>query len=114
MVLDHLHFNKRLRQLARKHQAMSNGYSPRMRADGLIVFRPKRKRSGVSLPSLVLFVFAFFAFKAFLVASLGDVAYEDRLATLKDGTFVEQGGAWVMQVDPATRYLADHIGPILR
>ncbi|MBT3466755.1 MAG: hypothetical protein HN456_06155, partial [Rhodobacteraceae bacterium] len=40
--------------------------------------------------------------------------YDERVAKLDQGTFVEQGGAWAMQIDPATEYCATVIGPILR
>jgi len=45
---------------------------------------------------------------------VGPVTYDDRLSVLDSGTGVEQVGAWMMQIDPATVFLADQIGPILR
>lgn len=114
MVEDHLQFDRRVQKLTRKHQAMSRGYTHRMRADGLIVMKPRRARPGLSLRALVFFVLGFFAFKGFLLANLGPAAYEDRLARLTEGTVVEQGGAVLMAVDPLSEFIASHIGPVLR
>ena len=107
-------FDTRLRTLGRKHSAMANGYTPKLRADGLIVIKPKRAKSRISLKAVVLAALGFIAFKAFLLASLGPDAYTDRVAKLNNGTFIEQGGAWVMQIDPATQFAADMVGPTLR
>ncbi|GAB5437209.1 hypothetical protein [Falsiruegeria mediterranea] len=114
MVEDHLHFNRRVSKLTRKHQAMSRGYTHRLRSDGLIEVKPRRARPGVSLRALALFVFGFLAFKGFLLANLGPAGYEDRLARLSEGTVVEQGGAALMAVDPVSEFIASKIGPVLR
>jgi len=114
MVRNQIQFSERLRLLARKHNAMSQGYVTRMQPDGLIVARPKRRPLRISGRSVFLFLAAFIAFKAFLVANLGPQTYDDRLARLEAGTFVEKAGAFVMQADPLTMYAAQQIGPILR
>ena len=49
----------------------------------------------------------------FLLAWLGPDTYGDRVADLAAGTPVEQAGAWVMQSDPASRFVADQIKPLL-
>ena len=59
--------------------------------------------------SCLLVVFQFI----YLAAVWPDL-YDERVAKLDQGTFVEQGGAWAMQIDPATEYCATVIGPILR
>ena len=114
MANQQLYFEQRLTLLARKHRAMSHGYVTRVQADGLIVARPRRQTSRLPRKAVFLFLSAFFLFKAFIVANLGPLGYEDRLARLEAGTFVEKGGAFVMQADPLTMYLAEQIGPILR
>ncbi|MCF6234540.1 MAG: hypothetical protein L3J36_15805 [Rhodobacteraceae bacterium] len=114
MTNHQLQFEKRLTLLARKHNAMSRGYVMHMRPDGLIIARPKRQSSRLPRKAVILFLLAFFGFKAFLVANLGPQTYDDRVARLQAGTIVEQGGAFVMQADPLTLYLARQIGPILR
>lgn len=114
MAKTQLQFDERLRLLSRKHQAMSRGYVTRMQPDGLIVAQPKRRSVRVSARAVFLFLAAFIGFKAFLVANLGPLAYDDRLARLEAGTLVEKAGAFVMQADPLTMYVALKIGPILR
>ena len=115
MVESKLHFNNRLRLLGRKHSKMANGYTTQMRNDGLIVVKPRRAaRRGFPLKGLVMMGLAFFAFKALILASVGPDGYAERIAKLQDGTFVERGGAWIMQADPATRVLAEFVGPVMR
>jgi hypothetical protein len=114
MVKNQIQFDERLRLLSRKHRAMSHGYVTQIQSDGLIIARPRRQSSRVSARAVLLFVLAFFGFKAFLVANLGPRTYDDRLARLNEGTIVEQAGAFVMQADPVTMYVAGQIGPILR
>jgi hypothetical protein len=109
-----IQFEDRLRLLNRKHRAMSHGYITRMQPDGLIVAQPRRQRIRIPVRAILLFVVAFFGFKAFLVANLGPQTYDERLARLNEGTVVEQAGAFVMQADPLTNYVARQIGPILR
>ncbi len=48
MVRKQIQFNERLQTLARKHDAMSNGYVTRMQPDGLIVARPRRRSVRIS------------------------------------------------------------------
>ena len=114
MITKQLQFEQRLHMLARKHQAMSHGYVTRVQPDGLIVAQPKRSTSRLPRKSIILFLVAFIGFKAFLIATLGPLAYEDRLNWLSEGTMVERGGAFVMLADPLSMYVANQVGPILR
>ena len=109
-----IHFEERLRLLSRKHRAMSHGYITRMQPDGLIVAQPRRRPIRIPARAIFMFVLAFIGFKAFLVANLGPLTYDERLSRLNEGTVVEQAGAFVMQADPLTNYVAQQIGPILR
>ena len=110
----HAQFDRRIASLTKKHQAMSRGYSARLRPDGLIVVKPRRKRLAVSPKAFLMFAAAFFAFKGFLLASLGATTYEQRLERLNAGTSVERAGAWVMQIDPLSQVLAQKLGALLR
>jgi hypothetical protein len=110
-----LQFQNRLRSLERKHYKTSTrGYTTRMRPDGLIVVKPRRAPSRISGKSVLMFVAAFLLFKGFLIANLGIVGYDERIARLNEGTPVEQAGAWVMQIEPASEWIATKIGPVLR
>lgn len=107
-------FNKRLSVLGRKHQAMSRGFTTAMRSDGLIVVRPNRAlRRGFPLKGLLALVFGFFVFKAIMLSSLGEITYNERVAKLKQGSALEQGGSWLMQIDPATSFLAGFVEPFI-
>lgn len=108
-----LRFNKRLRRLDRKHRAMENGYSAYVRPDGLIVAKPRRSRSRLSLKPVIFCLAGLVLFKGILLAQLGSAVYLERVASLQGGTVVEQAGAWVMQVDPASEWIAGQIKNLL-
>jgi hypothetical protein len=114
MVENQLQFDQRLRRLTKKHRAMAQGYTTRMRPDGLIVVKPRKTKSRVSFRSVLLFVAAFFLFKGFLFATLGPETYDERVGRLQQGSMIEQAGAFVMQGDPVTNFIASKLGPILR
>lgn len=107
-------FDARLKRIDRKHAKLANGYSARVSRDGLIIFRPKRRQRGISLRGVVFLIAGFLSFKGLILGHLGGTVYEDRLASLQQGTFVEQAGAYVMQADPVTSYIADKVRPFLK
>ena len=105
-------FEKRVSALGRKHRAMSNGYTTVLRDDGLIVVRPRRRpRRFFPLKGTLALVAGFFLFKALMLSSLGEITYNERVAKLNQGTIVEKGGAWVMQTEPVTYFLAGFLEP---
>jgi hypothetical protein len=61
----------------------------------------------------VLALGAFLVFKAFLLASLGPVTYQERLGKLEEGNVVEQMGAWAMRVDVITDWMSEQIKQVL-
>lgn len=110
-------FDARLKTLGRKHRAMAKGTETRMRNDGLIVVRPSRRRSRGRSNPLRLFVFlflGFFAVKGFLLASIGEAGYEERLTKLKAGTALEQVGAAVMRPDRVSVVMATMWAQMMR
>ena len=114
MVETKIQFNDRLNFLGRKHQAMSRGYTTQMRTDGLIVVKPRRRSIDIPFKGILLLLLGFVFFKAFILASVGPDTYGERVAILNSGTFVEKGGAWVMQADPVSQVIANFMGPIFR
>ena len=114
MVDAHGQFNKRLRKIGRKHQALERGYVTNLRPDGLIVAEPRRARVQIPVKGIALVIIAFFAFKGFLLATLGPATYDERLINLRSGTMVERGGAWAMQADRVSLLVSHYLGPILR
>ncbi len=112
---EHVHlFRSRLKRLNGKYEAMSRGYEARMQPDGLIVLKPRRASSRITILPILLLIIAFTLFKSFLFVSLGEQNYDERVTRLEAGTKVEQVGAFVMQSDPVTQMVADKISPALR
>ncbi len=102
-------FNKRLSAITRRHDRMRNGVYHKLAKDGLIIAHPRRRAPRFPLKGLLLVLAAGFLFKAFLLVNLGSSTYAERVAQLQSGSFVEQGGAWLMQADPATVWLAENL-----
>ncbi len=95
-----------------KHNAMAQGYTTHLRADGLIVVKPQRAytpRRGSLWKNLIVFLIGAFAFKCLVLFSLGETTYQARVDSLLEGSQVEQAGAWLMQIDPATRYVVQQV-----
>lgn len=110
-------FAQRLQLLGRKHKSMTQGYTTKVGKDGLLIVKPKRSRRlrrSLSLQALLIAVIGFFAFKAFMLAAIGPITYNERIERLNSGTVIEQGGAWVMGIDPVTQFLAEMAGPVMR
>lgn len=100
-------FDARMARIVRQHQRLSKGYVTKVTRDGLIVARPRRRvvpfmpwRSvlGLLVVGMVL--------KVMMFIHLGAEAYEDRVARLAAGSQIEQAGAYILQADPATLWLA--------
>lgn len=102
-------FKKRLRALQRKNRAMERGFTTQLRADGLLMVKPKRRPWAISPRSLFFFLAAFVCFKGFALSQVGQVTYDAQVADLAQGTLVEQAGAFVMQSDPLSEFVASHI-----
>lgn len=109
----HVPFDKRLKRIVRRHDKMANGVVRTVNSDGLIVARPRLYKPQFPLKGLIVVLTLGFLFKGFLLAYLGDAGYSERLATLQSGTTVEQVGAWVMQSDPVTAFVASGIQSVL-
>lgn len=114
MIEAHDRFNDRLRTISRKHNKMADGYKTVVSKDGLIVAVPKRQGRGVPLKFLLALVIGFFAFKAFMLSSLGEASYAQSVAKLEQGSTVEQVGAVAMSMDPVTTLISDFASAILR
>jgi hypothetical protein len=109
----HIEFDKRLRRIQRRNRRLSRGAVPYIDSTGLVTFRPRRQGLRLPLRGLLLLVVGFIAFKGLVLAHLGTDLYQDRLALLRAGTVIEQGGAWAMQIDPATEWVAGQLWPLL-
>ncbi len=108
-------FDKRLKRIVRRHDRIqSAGAVKTVTSDGLIVARPRVYRPRFPLKGLLAIVVMGFLFKGVVYASLGTEAYADRIAALQQGSVMEQAGAWIMQADPATKFIAEGVGSVLR
>jgi hypothetical protein len=106
-------FDKRLKRIVRRHDKMANGVVKTVTSDGLIVARPRLYKPRFPLKGLMVVLMLGFLFKGFLFAFLGEAGYGDRVASLQQGTVLEQAGGWIMQADPATVFVAQGIQTIL-
>jgi len=114
MAQAHVPFDKRLKRIVRRHDRMvASGAVHTVNSDGLIVARPRVYRPKFPLKGLLALLIAGFLFKGFMFAVLGAEAYGERVATLQEGSMMEQAGAWVMQADPATVFIADGLSGIV-
>ena len=106
-------FDTRLKRGVRKNDRIRMyGSRGKIGKDGLISYVPRRRGPSFPIRSLLLVLAIAFAFKAFLYASMGSGIYQERVDSLSSGTLVEQAGAWLMQVDPATVVLAGFLTPL--
>ncbi|WP_438955201.1 hypothetical protein [Cognatiyoonia sp.] len=85
-------FNKRLRKIFRDYQRMSQGATHVMRADGLVVAQPRLYNLRFPLRGILLIVGAANFFKAFILATLGNFVYSEKIATFAEGSAVERLG----------------------
>lgn len=109
-------FDTRISKVRDDHLRMARGYDARVGHDGLIVFHPKRRKSrkkGFHLRALLLLPLALVGFKVLVLMQVGDASYQTRLDAMNAGTMPERAGAFVLQVDPVTRTVADHLKPAL-
>ena len=107
-------FDRRMRRINRRHSKLSRGYKTSVNADGLLVATPIQRRTNVPLRGVLIVLAVLMIFKGFLLAQLGPVAYEDRVARLAGGTTIEQVGGWIMTADPATIWIADKVSSLVR
>ena len=107
-------FDNRLKKIGRKRARMARGYVSKVGRDGLIVFRPKRNEGGFPIRGLALLVIGFFCFKGLVLAHLGQETYTTRVDQLGSGSVVEQAGAFVMQADPVSQFIAQKMRPLVQ
>lgn len=99
-------FDHRLGQITKRHERAANGTAYRVSKSGLIVATPRRFRPRFPFKGVALLIVSLVAFKGFLLAYLGPEIYAERVAILQNGSLVEQAGAWVLRVEPATTAVA--------
>lgn len=106
-------FDKRLKQIVRKHEKLAKGGVRTVTSDGLIVVKPRVYRPRFPLRGMILLLVVGFLFKGLFLASVGEVAYGERVTALAQGSVMDRAGAWVMQIDPATLIIANFLSDLL-
>ncbi|WP_212525532.1 hypothetical protein [Actibacterium sp. MT2.3-13A] len=99
-------FHGRLRRVA-QNRSRGAGFATADTAGGS-PRRARRPRRSLLRPALLVLA-VFMALKAALLAEIGPADYQGRVERLRDGTAVAAAGAWALQVDPATRWLAGQL-----
>lgn len=108
MAVSESSFGERILKIEEQRSSrVKNGYIHEMRADGLIVARPRAYKPSFPLRGLLMVVVGFVLFKTLVVISVDEATYDERMTALQDGTTVEQVGAFFMQDDPLTSGLAE-------
>lgn len=108
-------FNARLNGVDRKRSKLvRRGYTTRVDKNGVIIAKAKPRRLRLPIKGALLMVLCFIAFKAFMLLANGPDTYNDRLASLQEGTIVEQWGAAALAIDPATQFVADQVAYFIR
>ena len=108
-----IQFEKRMRRINKKHQKLAHGAVASVGNDGLIIARPRSRFVSVPWRGLLFVLVILMGLKSFLHASLGDAAYNARVAKLEAGTMVEQIGAYAMKADPVTTFISGKINPLV-
>ena len=106
-------FDSRLRRISRRHRKMATGYVTSVNHDGLIIARPRRHAPRFPWKGMTLTIVLLLLFKGFLYLNLGGITYDARVEKLKEGTVIEQAGAFAMQADPATVWVAAQLQSLL-
>ncbi|WP_420861119.1 hypothetical protein [Algirhabdus cladophorae] len=104
-----LEFASKVRRINRKHSRLARGMDSQMRDDGLIVARPRRRNFAIPFKGFVAGIAGIFGFKVLLLVIFGEITYQGRVADLAEGTSIERAGAWLMQLDPVTAFIAQFI-----
>ena len=96
-------FNRRLRRVERAHRR-GHGFEAHGTL-GRSAYTARPRQSNFLRP-LMLIVASGMVLKALLFMHVGELDYRTRVAQLENGPMVEQIGAYVMQPDMATKWLA--------
>lgn len=108
-------FDKRVSRInKRKLKQASNGATLVVSDDGLISTRARRRSPRFPWRGVFLTLAVFIMLKAMLLAHLGPITYDGRVAKLEEGTVFEQVGAFAMKADPITQMVAQTFEKYLR
>lgn len=113
MTAAHAEFGDRLKRIDKKNRKLSKGSKVVLnKSTGVAEEKPIRQLRLPIFPLLVVGL-CFTGFKAFLLSGKGADAFSETVATLQSGTFVEQVGAFFMQIDPVTQTISEALSKLL-
>ncbi len=106
-------FERRSNAVRTKHLQMADGFVTRINGNGVLVQVPAKRRGGLSVGTLLIALLCAVLIKAMNYLQLGESAYAARTAELAQGSSLEQAGAFILQMDPATLWIAQQIATFL-
>ena len=104
----------RIKRTGRRTKKAKKSFEPVIGPDGLIIVRHRKRGPSVPIRGLIYLACGFILFKAIALTQFGTDSYNERVNAMQNGTVLEQAGAWVMQTDRVTLWVADKIRPLLR
>ncbi len=107
-------FDRRMSRISRRHSKLSHGYVTKVMDDGMVVAKPRRRGGMGTARALAILLMVMVLFKGVLHARLGDVEYQQRIATLASGSAVEKAGAFVMTADVGTVWISGKVSSLVR
>ncbi|MDU8928675.1 hypothetical protein RXV86_14885 [Alisedimentitalea sp. MJ-SS2] len=107
-------FDKRLHGINKAHRRAPKRAAYVVNANGTIAARRTRKGPNISIKGILYLALGLALFKSIAMAQFGLPVYTERVEALRQGTFVEQAGAVVMQPDRISILIAGQIAPYLR
>jgi hypothetical protein len=107
-------FEKRLRRIVRTNNRMANaGVVHKMKPDGLVVAKPRVYAPRFPWRGMVLLIAAVFVFKGYVHYALGAADFDQRIASLSQGTLFEQVGGLAMHADPITLTISQMLSKVV-
>jgi hypothetical protein len=107
-------FDQRARKIRRNNRRVAGAAELHMGPDGLLTLKRSRRSVGTTLlKGAVFFAAVLFAAKTTMLVAVGPAAYGQALSALDGGNPFEQAGAFVMQADALTQFLAAKLSLLL-
>lgn len=78
----------------------------RFNPDGVELTRVRSNRRWMPVWHIIFFIYMGLLIRLVVMADLGPAGYDQRMAALKNGNFIERAAAKVMDMDPVSRALA--------